>query len=121
MANTYIDVLKQIQALQAKAAELRKKEVGDVIARIKQAIAEYQLTASDLGLWAKRGPKPTATAVLRKQSAVRANTAKRGRSLGKVPVKYRDKNGNTWTGRGNQPVWLREAIKGGAKLESFRV
>jgi DNA-binding protein H-NS len=39
----------------------------------------------------------------------------------KVPAKYRDKNGNTWAGRGAQPVWLREKIKAGAKLEDFAV
>jgi DNA-binding protein H-NS len=37
----------------------------------------------------------------------------------KVPVKYRDKEGNTWAGRGAQPVWLREKLKAGAKLEDF--
>jgi len=39
----------------------------------------------------------------------------------KVPVKYRDKEGNTWAGRGAQPVWLREKLKAGAKLEDFAV
>jgi DNA-binding protein H-NS len=39
----------------------------------------------------------------------------------KVPVKYRDKEGNTWAGRGAHPVWLREKIKAGAKLEDFDV
>jgi DNA-binding protein H-NS len=39
----------------------------------------------------------------------------------KVPVKYRDKQGNTWAGRGAQPVWLRERLKAGAKLEDFAV
>src|SRR5262245_8346502 len=39
----------------------------------------------------------------------------------KVPVKYRDKAGNTWAGRGAQPVWLREKLKAGAKLEDFAV
>jgi DNA-binding protein H-NS len=42
----------------------------------------------------------------------------KGRS---VPVKYRDKSGNTWAGRGAQPVWLREKLKAGAKLEDFAV
>jgi DNA-binding protein H-NS len=37
----------------------------------------------------------------------------------KVAVKYRDKSGNTWAGRGAQPVWLREKLKAGAKLEDF--
>ena len=39
----------------------------------------------------------------------------------KIPVKYRDKEGNTWAGRGAQPVWLREKLKAGAKLEDFTV
>jgi DNA-binding protein H-NS len=39
----------------------------------------------------------------------------------KVPIKYRDKDGNTWAGRGAQPVWLRERLKAGAKLEDFAV
>jgi len=39
----------------------------------------------------------------------------------KVPVKFRDRSGNTWAGRGAQPVWLREKLKAGAKLEDFAV
>jgi DNA-binding protein H-NS len=47
----------------------------------------------------------------------------RGRSLRgrNVPVKYRDRSGNTWAGRGAHPVWLREKLKAGAKLEDFAV
>lgn len=121
MAKTYRDIQKQIQALQAKADALRNDEVTGVVARIKEAISKYGLTASDLGIGAKRGSKPKAAPVPRKKRAVQAKASKAGRPLGKVPVKYRDKEGNTWTGRGNQPVWLREALKGGAKLDSFRV
>jgi hypothetical protein len=39
----------------------------------------------------------------------------------KVPIKYRDKEGNIWAGRGAQPRWLREKLKVGAKLEDFAV
>ena len=39
----------------------------------------------------------------------------------KIPAKYRDRSGNTWAGRGAQPVWLREKLKAGAKLEDFAV
>ena len=50
---------------------------------------------------------------------------KRGRGASlkgrKVPIKYRDRSGNTWAGRGAHPVWLREKIKAGAKLEDFAV
>ena len=47
----------------------------------------------------------------------------RGSSLKgrKVAVKYRDRSGNTWARRGAQPVWLREKLKAGAKLEDFAI
>ena len=52
-------------------------------------------------------------------------SGQRGRRSGmkgrKVPIKYRDKEGNTWAGRGAQPVWLREKLKAGAKLQDFAV
>lgn len=115
MAESYANIEKQIAALRAQADALRAKEATGVIAKIKVAIEKYQLTAADLGLGARR-----ASAARPPASRKRTSPAK-GTKLGKVPVKYKDKNGNTWTGRGNQPVWLREAIKGGAKLESFRV
>jgi DNA-binding protein H-NS len=53
------------------------------------------------------------------------STGRRGRRSSlkgrKVAIKYRDKEGNTWAGRGAQPVWLREKLKAGAKLEDFAV
>jgi DNA-binding protein H-NS len=39
----------------------------------------------------------------------------------KVTPKYQDKNGNSWAGRGLMAKWLKDAIKGGAKLNSFLV
>jgi hypothetical protein len=39
----------------------------------------------------------------------------------KIAPKYRDRHGNVWAGRGAQPLWLREAIKGGAKAEDFLI
>jgi DNA-binding protein H-NS len=48
----------------------------------------------------------------------KSSSALKGR---KVPVKYRDKSGNTWTGRGAQPRWMTAAIKAGAKRDDFVV
>src|SRR5262245_62213430 len=41
----------------------------------------------------------------------------------KVAVKYRDKSGNTWAGRGAQPIWLREKLRSEehtSELQSLR-
>jgi DNA-binding protein H-NS len=38
----------------------------------------------------------------------------------KVPAKYRDsKTGETWSGRGLQPRWLKAALAAGRKLDEF--
>jgi DNA-binding protein H-NS len=49
MAKSYEQLQRQIAALQAEAEELRQKEVGEVIARIRTAIDHYGISATDLG------------------------------------------------------------------------
>ena len=47
---------------------------------------------------------------------------KKGRAKGSVAIKYRDRSGNTWTGRGRMPRWMVTATKGGkAKKEDFLI
>ena len=61
---------------------------------------------------------------LQSQLSILGNDARGRGSLlkgRKAPIKYRDRSGNTWAGRGAQPVWLREKLKAGAKLEDFAV
>ena len=36
-------------------------------------------------------------------------------------VKFRDEAGNTWVGRGPRPLWLRDALAAGRKVEDFAV
>ena len=39
----------------------------------------------------------------------------------KVAVKYRDANGNTWTGRGKTPRWMVNAEKAGNKRDQYLI
>ena len=110
MAKSYSQVQKQIAKLQREADAIKKKEVGGVIERIKSAIAHYELTPDDLFGKRSAGNKGVAKA------AGKASLTGR-----KVPVKYRDENGNTWSARGSQPRWLVAALAGGRKLEDFQV
>ena len=114
MSKNYATLVKQIASLQAEAEKVRKQEIDGVIARIRDAIAFYQLTAADLGFGAK-GPARAAQ-----------TPAKRGRKPGKAKkgtaaVKYRDEAGNTWVGRGKRPQWLRDALAAGKQLSDFAV
>ena len=67
MTKTYAQVMKQIDSLSKEAERLKRKEVDGVIARIKEAIAAYGLTAADLGLGARLGRPPGAKSKAKKQ------------------------------------------------------
>jgi len=112
MSKTYAQVQKQIESLQREADQLRKKEVDDVIARIKEAIDVYGLTAADLGL--SGGGRRAA--VGKPKAAAKPRRGRTGRA-----VKFRDDKGNTWGGRGPHPHWLRDALAAGRQLSDFAV
>ena len=136
----YIQLKNQIQKLQKEAEILRKQERNETVAKIKEAIAAFELTAEDLGLASTRfsrrvrkvGKKSkdegVAAAKRPGRPAKSAPTQGAGRKLAVsdkrsvVAPKYRDSaTGTTWSGRGKQPKWLAAAIKGGKKLEDFKI
>jgi len=100
MAKSLSQIQKQIATLQKEAEAVRRNELPGVIARIKVAIQHYGITAADLGY--KGTPKPA-------KSKAATNSA----------VKYADGSGNTWTGRGPRPGWLKDALAKGKTLEEF--
>jgi DNA-binding protein H-NS len=84
----YAELKAQIAKLQAQADEARRAELATVVADIRQKIAEFGLSATDLGF---------------------PQGARRGRPPKKAPLppKYRDpKSGATWSGRGKPPKWI---------------
>ena len=117
MAKSYGQMQKQIANLQREAEALKKKEVGGVVERIKAAIAYYELTAEDL--FGGRSERSSVSKGANNGASRPARgTTQKGK---KIPVKYRDENGNTWTSRGSQPRWLMAALASGRKLEDFLV
>ena len=54
----YAELKAQIARLQAQADEARRTELGNVIEDIRSKIAEYGLTAQDLGFAAPPGGAP---------------------------------------------------------------
>jgi DNA-binding protein H-NS len=110
MAKTYSEMMEEVEALKREAERVRQQEVEGVIARIKEAIAFYGLTAADLGLaGARRGRPPTGS----------RKTAGRTGSKGAAAPKYRDQHGNTWSGRGPRPKWFKDALAAGRGPEDF--
>lgn len=102
---TLNELLAQKAALEKQIIEAQREERSAAIAQVKALMAQFGLTLADLGT---RSPAP---APLPRKAAG-----------AKVPVKYRDEaTGNTWSGRGLQPKWLKAALADGRSLSDFAV
>lgn len=87
--------------LQKQAEGLRAAERDTVIEEVRKKVAEYGITATELKLTAPKGGKISRVAV--------------------VP-KYRNANGETWSGgRGRKPRWVVDALAAGKSLAEFAV
>jgi DNA-binding protein H-NS len=98
-------IRKQIAALQAR---LKKSSLGRTAAlrSIVKQMKKHALTLDDV----------------RQALGARVATATPSvRTRAKAKVKYRDENGNTWSGRGVSPRWLVAAEAKGRKREEFLV
>lgn len=99
---TLQELLAQKEALEREIELRKKQDRAEAIARVRALMDEYGLTVADLTL---RGASKT--------------TAK---PAGKVAVKYRNTaTGDTWSGRGLQPNWLKRELAAGRRLEDFAV
>ena len=94
------ELLAQKAALEKQIAQTQRDERENAIAQVSALMAQYGLSAADLG---KR-------------------PAKKAGAGGKVAAKYRNKaTGETWSGRGLQPRWLKAALAAGKKIGDFAV
>ena len=101
-ASSLSDLLAQRAALEKQIVEAQREQRSAAIAQIKALMAEYGLTLADIGS--------------------RAAAAPARRSSGKVAAKYRNAaTGETWSGRGLQPNWLKAALAAGRSLTDFAV
>jgi DNA-binding protein H-NS len=137
---TLKEIDDEIARLQARAASIVAAEKAGVIARIRDAIGYYSLTAEDLGFGAavktgkagraaKSVKTPKAVKTLKPSTqaappadvaAAQAPTTAKPARAGAGQVKFKDDAGNTWSGFGPKPRWLTEALAGGKALDDMR-
>lgn len=110
MPRTLGQIQKQIAKLEMQAHAIKKREVAGVIVRIKEAIAFYGLTASDLGLHGRASKAGSSDTEAMKGRKTRKSRGK---------IKYRDDAGNTWTGHGRRPQWYVQAVAAGKTPEQL--
>lgn len=100
--STLQELIAQKEALEREIEVTRKQDRSEALTKVRSLMSEYGLSASDLS------GKPTA-----KDSAAKGN---------KVAAKYRNPTtGDSWSGRGLQPKWLKAALAAGRSIEEFGV
>ena len=99
---SYKQALENLKKAQAEVEQARVAELSQIIRDIKEKIAEYKLTAEDLGL--KAGGKRSATA--KKGEAKYANPAN---------------NAQTWSGKGRKPAWVIEHLAKGGNIDDLLI
>lgn len=93
---TYLELKAQADALAQQAEEARLAELENIITKMREQIAEYDITPDQLF-----GRRRVGTVSARAP----------------LPPKYRDpKTGATWSGRGKAPSWI-----AGKKRERFLI
>jgi DNA-binding protein H-NS len=96
------DLLDRKAALEKEIEATRRQEKADAVSRVRDLMSQYGLTIADLA------PKSSAKGAPAKGA--------------KVAVKYRNTaTGDTWSGRGLQPKWLKAALAAGRTIEEFAV
>lgn len=101
MANRLTDLLAKKAELEQQIIDIQREERTSAIAQVKALMSQHGLSLADL---TARAPA----------------SAPKGRSGGKVAAKYRDPaTGQTWSGRGLHPKWLKQAMTNGAKIGDF--
>jgi DNA-binding protein H-NS len=99
---TLAELLAQKAELERQIAETQRAERAAAVAQVRELMAQHGLTLADIG--------------------VRAPTSAAAGPRNKAPVKYRDPaTGQTWSGRGLQPNWLKAALAQGRSLSDFTV
>ena len=104
--STLQELLNQRAELERQIAETQRQERAEAIATIRQLMSDFGLSAQDLSAG---------------RSGLRTASNDEGRRA-KVPAKYRNPaTGESWTGRGLQPKWLKAALSEGRQLADFLI
>jgi DNA-binding protein H-NS len=111
------DALKaRIAKLQTQLAAAENSK-GPAIRKVRALMKKLRVTVADLA----EAPAAKAAKSGQVRGRPKKSAAASKKHGAKIPVKYRDANGNAWTGRGKTPTWIIEAEKVGKNREEFRV
>ena len=103
---TLQELIAQKEELDRQIEQTKTRERSQAIEKVRALMNEYGLSAADLGT----------------RSTPKSSARPKAGGGAKVAAKYRNAStGESWSGRGLQPRWLKAAIAGGRKIGDFAV
>lgn len=100
---TLQELIAKKEALEREIEQTQKQDRSEAVNKIREMMSQYGLSLGDLS----------------GKSAGRGSSSAKGN---KVAAKYRNTTtGESWSGRGLQPKWLKAALAAGRKIEDFAV
>lgn len=102
MSLSYKQALENFKKAEEELEKARESELEKIVAEIKDKIAEFGLTATDLGF---------------KVAAKKATDSKKGDAKYANPAN----SAETWSGKGRKPAWYVEHLAKGGKPEDLAI
>ncbi len=118
--NNLVDIQNQIQKLQKQAAEIKGREFHKTVQEIRAKMQAFGITVKDLRL--------TGAELRKARGKAKPATAKTGKAAGAkkksttpVAAKYQGPNGESWSGRGLPPRWMKALLEQGKSKDDFAI
>lgn len=111
-----VDIQSQIEKLQKQASQIKAKEFDKTVLEIREKMHAFGITVKDL-----QSPKGTKGKLAREPAKKRASVKDKNAAATTVPAKFRGPEGQTWSGRGLTPRWLKSLVEMGRQKEEFSI
>ena len=114
--NNLADIQAQIEKLRIQEQQIKAKDFSKTVLDIQEKMKAFGITVKDLQ-FSKSGKRSAS----RDASAKKPGKPITGLAGSKVAAKYRGAEGQSWSGRGLMPRWLKTLVAEGRTKDEFLV
>ena len=114
--NNLADIQAQIEKLKKQEQLIKAKDFAKTVQDIQEKMQAFGITMKDL-----QAPKSGKRVAKTDDPAKKPSRAPHKLAGNKVAAKYRNADGESWSGRGLMPRWLKALVADGRTKEEFLV
>ena len=111
-----IDIQLQIEKLQKQASQIKAREFDKTVIEIREKMHAFGISIKDL-----QPVKTSKSKATRDTGKKRVTPSSKKAVATTVAAKYRGPEGQTWSGRGLTPRWLKSLLDQGHQKQEFSI